>query len=218
MRRADETLRQAYLAAMECAREKQAATVGLPLISSGIFRGHRSLADIVGIALRAVEDGAYSGLQEAHLIAHHADEIQALEGAARRLWRPGAPATPPGPPPAPPPPPPSPPQQQRLLQDPGAQAQARPPKPRPQTEQTPMREAATAADADGAVAQPAAFDTDPWEAWAVEYARRQAEENQQRPAAEPTEEQEEQDAPPSGQAQQQRSPCVTAPPRPASRP
>lgn len=82
----DRLLRSAYLAAMKRAEEVGAETVAFCLISAGIFRGRRSLEDVVTIAVKSVEEGAYAGLREVHLCAFTRDEVTALTRAATRWW------------------------------------------------------------------------------------------------------------------------------------
>jgi O-acetyl-ADP-ribose deacetylase (regulator of RNase III) len=50
-------------------------TVGFSLLSAGIFRGPRSLRAVLDIAVRAVLDGAFGGLEEVHLVAFTEEEL-----------------------------------------------------------------------------------------------------------------------------------------------
>ena len=66
-----EQLILAYKSAMEIARDKGAKSVAFCPLSSGIFRGHMSLRDILKIALNAICAHVYDGLTdvELHLFA-----------------------------------------------------------------------------------------------------------------------------------------------------
>ena len=74
----DEKLRGAYVAAMERAREHSIAVIACPLISGGRYRGKKTLHDVIAIALQAVRDHAYEGLQELHLVGHTKHEFLAM--------------------------------------------------------------------------------------------------------------------------------------------
>eukprot|EP00928_Gymnodinium_smaydae_P049625 TRINITY_DN33325_c0_g1_i1.p1 TRINITY_DN33325_c0_g1~~TRINITY_DN33325_c0_g1_i1.p1 ORF type:complete len:447 (+),score=136.78 TRINITY_DN33325_c0_g1_i1:66-1343(+) len=74
----DAQLRGAYTAAMSCAREQQLATVAFSLISAGIFRGSRSLTEVLSIGVEAIQASAYEGLQEVHLVGFQDREIAEL--------------------------------------------------------------------------------------------------------------------------------------------
>ena len=65
----EELLYNAYLDSMRVAREQQCASVAFSLLSAGFFRGTKPLHDILVIACSAIRDGAYPGLQSAHLLA-----------------------------------------------------------------------------------------------------------------------------------------------------
>lgn len=82
----DKLLRSAYLEAMARSREVAAETIGFSLLSAGVFRGRRTLAEVLDIAIDAVEEGAYPGLREVHMVAYTEEEREELGGAARRTW------------------------------------------------------------------------------------------------------------------------------------
>ena len=65
----DQLLYKAYAASMKIACEHQCRTVCFSLLSAGFFRGPRSLRDMFSVACRALRDGAYPGLECAHLLA-----------------------------------------------------------------------------------------------------------------------------------------------------
>jgi O-acetyl-ADP-ribose deacetylase (regulator of RNase III) len=79
---ADELLASAYAASMRLAQEKQLRSVAFSLISASIFRGHRKLSDVLGIAVRSLRAHAYPGLQEVHLVAFTPVELRGLLNAA----------------------------------------------------------------------------------------------------------------------------------------
>jgi len=86
----DAELRSAYLQSMAAAAEAGIEFLGFALLSAGIFRGPRSLAQVLSIGLQAVCDGAYPGLKEVHLVAHSPQEQSTLLELLRGL----APPTP----------------------------------------------------------------------------------------------------------------------------
>jgi O-acetyl-ADP-ribose deacetylase (regulator of RNase III) len=72
----DRLLHGAYLKSMQLAKENGGIqTVGFSLLSAGIFRGPRSLRAVLDIAVRAVLDGAFGGLEEVHLVAFTEEEL-----------------------------------------------------------------------------------------------------------------------------------------------
>ena len=86
----DAELRSAYLQSMAAAAEAGIEYLAFSLLSAGIFRGPRSLAQVLSIGLQAVCDGAYPGLKEVHLVGHSAQEQNTLLELLRGL----APPTP----------------------------------------------------------------------------------------------------------------------------
>lgn len=83
----DELLRQAYAEALRRAQEARAETVAFSLLSAGVFKGRRSLEDVLQIGVAAIESGVYPKLREVHLVAFTNAEVLALEAAARRVWQ-----------------------------------------------------------------------------------------------------------------------------------
>jgi O-acetyl-ADP-ribose deacetylase (regulator of RNase III) len=80
---ADHLLRSAYAAALACAKQHEVSTLAFALISAAIFRGRKSLLDVLRIAVRAVRENAYLGLHEVHLVAFTHAEVAALMQAAQ---------------------------------------------------------------------------------------------------------------------------------------
>ena len=74
MENADEALRDTYLAAMELGRAHNLPTLAFALLSAGASRGKgrtaggvylaRTLNEVLAIAIEAIQEGAYEGLQE----------------------------------------------------------------------------------------------------------------------------------------------------------
>jgi hypothetical protein len=50
------------------------------LLSAGVFRGLQTLENVLGIAVQAIKDNAYKGLEEVHLIAFSNKEKEILTG------------------------------------------------------------------------------------------------------------------------------------------
>lgn len=71
---ADALLFSAYRSAMQEARSKSAETVGFSLLSAGIFRGPKSLRDVLAIGVLAIEANVYCGLEEVFLVAFTPEE------------------------------------------------------------------------------------------------------------------------------------------------
>jgi len=66
---ADELLTQAYLKAMEAAKDAKIQYLAFVPISAEIFRGRRSLDVVLELAITSIARGAYQGLKEVHIIA-----------------------------------------------------------------------------------------------------------------------------------------------------
>ena len=74
----DSLLASAYRSALARAVELGATTVGFCLLSAGVFRGDRSLADLALIALRSLAGGAQPPLAEISVFAYTQEEEAAL--------------------------------------------------------------------------------------------------------------------------------------------
>ena len=82
----DLLLRSAYLTSMALAANNGTIkTIGFSLLSAGIFRGPRSLATVLDIAVQSIIDGAYNGLQEVHLVAFTEVELRECCEALARM-------------------------------------------------------------------------------------------------------------------------------------
>jgi len=84
----DTLLVDAYHRSLDCAGELKLASVGFSLLSAGVFRGVRSLNEILTIAVRAVAGYDYSqhkSLREVHLVAYTKEEQDELVSAAKAL-------------------------------------------------------------------------------------------------------------------------------------
>lgn len=84
--KSDELLRKAYASSLQVAQEKDVKTLGFALLSAGVFRGDRSLDQVLEIACQAVKDNVYEGLEEVHLIAFTDVEDEELRRAAKRVF------------------------------------------------------------------------------------------------------------------------------------
>jgi O-acetyl-ADP-ribose deacetylase (regulator of RNase III) len=81
----DLLLAAAYRSAVNCAVENGAATVGFCLLSVGVFRGDRSLLDLVSIALRTLANEARPPLTDISVYAFNEDEQAAAQTALEQL-------------------------------------------------------------------------------------------------------------------------------------
>jgi O-acetyl-ADP-ribose deacetylase (regulator of RNase III) len=89
---ADDLLEGAYTESMTIAKENGFKTIAFPLISSSIFRGDTPLADVLGIAVKAVVDNAYEGLEDVFLVAFDTEkELNPLKMAVDRFFDTSAP-------------------------------------------------------------------------------------------------------------------------------
>ena len=82
LKKGDALLRSAYVAAMRLARENECSTVAFSLLSAGIFRGGRSLDDVLHIAVEALRDACFEGLERVHLVAFSEAEQEVLQRVA----------------------------------------------------------------------------------------------------------------------------------------
>jgi O-acetyl-ADP-ribose deacetylase len=77
----DKLLSSAYKASMELAKQQTdppIKTIAFSLLSAGVFRGKRSLKEVLRIAVKAVKGSAYEGLEEVHLVAFKESEQKLL--------------------------------------------------------------------------------------------------------------------------------------------
>ena len=74
----DELLVASYRNTMRCAKEQGIELLGFSLISSGVFRGSRSLRSVLTIAVDTIAQEAYEKLREVHLIAYSQEEAREL--------------------------------------------------------------------------------------------------------------------------------------------
>jgi O-acetyl-ADP-ribose deacetylase (regulator of RNase III) len=81
----DELLAAAYRNAVNRAVENGAATLGFCILSAGVFRGERSLLDLVSIALRTLAKEARSPLTDISVFAFTDDEQAAAKMALEQL-------------------------------------------------------------------------------------------------------------------------------------
>jgi len=77
--RGDDLLRDAYRASMRRANGLKCKTVAFSLLSAGNRLGRQSLDNVLKVAVKAIGDMAYPGLQRVHLVAHSSTEQEALQ-------------------------------------------------------------------------------------------------------------------------------------------
>ncbi|CAE7463738.1 unnamed protein product [Symbiodinium sp. CCMP2592] len=83
---ADDLLYSAYAHSLAAAKQKEVKTMAFCLLSAGIFRGERALADVLEIGCKAVKDHIYEGLEEVHIVGFTKSEIEELMAAAERVF------------------------------------------------------------------------------------------------------------------------------------
>ena len=77
--RGDDLLRDAYRASMRRANGLKCKTVAFALVSAGMRRGRQSLDNVLKVAVQAIGDMAYPGLQRVHLVAFRKPEQDVLQ-------------------------------------------------------------------------------------------------------------------------------------------
>eukprot|EP00633_Aureoumbra_lagunensis_P002717 CAMPEP_0197288194 /NCGR_PEP_ID=MMETSP0890-20130614/5185_1 /TAXON_ID=44058 ORGANISM="Aureoumbra lagunensis, Strain CCMP1510" /NCGR_SAMPLE_ID=MMETSP0890 /ASSEMBLY_ACC=CAM_ASM_000533 /LENGTH=268 /DNA_ID=CAMNT_0042758709 /DNA_START=206 /DNA_END=1012 /DNA_ORIENTATION=+ len=88
-KQADDLLSSAYLAALAKAKENEhIKSLAFPLLSSGIFRGDRSLNSVLEIAARVVVENVDQGIEIVHLVAFADAERDALLAALTKVLGP----------------------------------------------------------------------------------------------------------------------------------
>lgn len=79
MSRGDELLSSAYLTSLECGKSQNLESIAFALLSAGIFRGKRSVNDVLRIGIEAIcKFDGYPSLQEVHLCAFNQNEADTL--------------------------------------------------------------------------------------------------------------------------------------------
>lgn len=84
----DALLYRAYRASMLESQRKQLPDLAFSLLSAGIFRGRRSLRDVLGIGLLAVSAATYDGLTAAVFVGFTAEEVDTLTSLLGELFPP----------------------------------------------------------------------------------------------------------------------------------
>lgn len=74
----DDLLLGAYRSSMSRAKENSLQTIAFSLISAGVFKGPKTVKEVLEIGLEAVVRGAYPGLEEIHLVAFTETEVNVL--------------------------------------------------------------------------------------------------------------------------------------------
>eukprot|EP00941_MAST-03F_sp_MAST-3F-sp1_P000849 g849.t1 len=74
----DELLKSAYVSAMAASQANGIKYIGFSLISAGIFRGPRTLKQVLQIGIEGIKSATYEGLEEVHLVAYNKKEQDLL--------------------------------------------------------------------------------------------------------------------------------------------
>jgi len=89
LEQADADLRTAYTASMALGQQHGLKTIGFSLLSAGIFRGTRSLAEVLAIGVKAIGESDYPGLEEVHMVGYTQQELATLSGILEEMGGPG---------------------------------------------------------------------------------------------------------------------------------
>lgn len=82
----DELLRSAYTSSMECCRRANLEAVAFSLLSAGVYRGSRSVQDVLRIGLTAIcQFEGYEELQAVYLCGFMSEELDALIAIANEM-------------------------------------------------------------------------------------------------------------------------------------
>ena len=81
----DALLRDAYRASMRRAKGQKCKTVAFTLLSAGVGRGKQPLDNVLKVAVQAVSEATYPGLQRVHLVAFRKTEQEVLQRVAKLL-------------------------------------------------------------------------------------------------------------------------------------
>jgi len=83
----DPLLISAYRASLQRAKELGVKTLGFTLLSAGVFKGARSLKDILEIGIHTIIDNCYEGLTEVTMVAFTKEEQDELVNIVKHLHR-----------------------------------------------------------------------------------------------------------------------------------
>ena len=82
----DALLSSAYTESLNLARENKIEAVAFSLLSSGVFRGNKSVSSVLEIGVDAIRDfGGYEELEEVHLCAFNDKETSVLASIVKGL-------------------------------------------------------------------------------------------------------------------------------------
>ncbi|KAL7535594.1 hypothetical protein ACHAXR_008853 [Thalassiosira sp. AJA248-18] len=82
----DELLFSAYSSSLECARDANLEAVAFSLLSAGIYRGSRSVREVLKIGMDAIANfDGYAELQEVHMCAFNQKEADTLVDIANEM-------------------------------------------------------------------------------------------------------------------------------------
>ena len=86
MAEGDELLSSAYTTSLECGKSQNITAIAFALLSAGIFRGKRSINEVLKIGIDAIcKFDGYPALQEVHLCAFDQKEANTLIKVATAL-------------------------------------------------------------------------------------------------------------------------------------
>lgn len=82
----DALLSSAYNSSLECAKTAKLEAVAFSLLSAGVFRGSRSVKEVLRIGMAAIcKFGGYTELQEVHMCAFNENEADTLVEVAEEM-------------------------------------------------------------------------------------------------------------------------------------
>lgn len=82
----DDLLTSAYLSTLECGKDDKLEAVAFCLLSAGIFRGERSLKEVLQVGLESINAfEGYEGLKEVHVCGFTSKEMKALVSIAKEI-------------------------------------------------------------------------------------------------------------------------------------
>jgi len=75
---ADGKLYAAYAESMKRAEEAGVRTLAFSLISAGVFRGSRTVQEVLRIGIQAIRENSYDALREVHMVGFTSREVEEL--------------------------------------------------------------------------------------------------------------------------------------------
>ena len=82
----DALLFSAYTSSLECAKDANLEAVAFSLLSAGVFRGSKSVEEVLKIGMEAiVKYDGYAELEEVHMCAFSQEEADTLVKVAKKM-------------------------------------------------------------------------------------------------------------------------------------